>query len=128
MKNSIEVERFLDSACKRLPFGKLKKRVKNELSEHIEDIYFDNIGKGELESDAEANAVNEMGDPIELAKQLYQSHKLRIRLIRLSRVLTAFVVIFFLMFVLPEICSQVRVFAISKTVEESEQMMSTEYN
>ena len=68
-------EEYLSSVCREVRFYAARKYVKQELSDHIDDkrAYLEQTGA----ADAEAEAVNAMGDPIQTGRALNAIHRPR---------------------------------------------------
>ena len=65
-------ESFLAEACADIPDRRMRERVREELSAHIEDKADGYVICGETEEEAESRAVREMGDAKRLARDLAQ--------------------------------------------------------
>ena len=68
-------EEYLSSVCREVRFRAARKYVKQELSDHIDDkrAYLEQSGA----ADAEAEAVNAMGDPVQTGRALNTIHRPR---------------------------------------------------
>lgn len=69
-------EEYLSSVCREVRFRAARKYVKQELSDHIDDkrAYLEQSGA----ADAEAEAVNAMGDPVQTGRALNAIHRPRV--------------------------------------------------
>ena len=67
--------KFLKTVCKKIRFGWDREIVSRELEFHIEDSISDLISEGYSKEEAESIAIEQMGDPIEIGKQLNEEHK-----------------------------------------------------
>lgn len=71
-------ENYLSVACKPIQKDKkLYKRIYNELSEHMDDMYDDFVSNGIDESYVPEKVIEEMGNAEELGKELYNANKKR---------------------------------------------------
>lgn len=68
-------DKFLKTVCKQIHFGWDRDIVSRELEYHIEDSMLDLIDEGYSREEAERIAIEQMGDPIEIGKQLNEEHK-----------------------------------------------------
>lgn len=66
---------FLDSVCSLIKSKGARKTIRRELQDHINDQKQAYILKGFSEEEATIKAVNEMGDPLEVGKELNKTHK-----------------------------------------------------
>lgn len=79
--NNVSVDRsnnfasYIKEVCSFIKFKEAHKEISLELSTHLEEIYDESIEKGLPEEDALNNAVNRMGTPFEVGKQLNLAHK-----------------------------------------------------
>ena len=71
------VAQWLDRATAAIRFGPDRKEVRAELEAHLEDkaLDFQRIFPGLTEAEARERAVSEMGDPMEIGKELAKVHK-----------------------------------------------------
>ena len=71
------VAQWLDRATAAIRFGPDRKEVRAELEAHLEDktLDFQRIFPDLTEAEARERAVSEMGDPMEIGKELAKVHK-----------------------------------------------------
>ena len=76
-KTSNPAGQWLDAATKAIRFGPDRRAVRSELSAHLEDkaLDFQRIFPDLTEAEARERAVSEMGDPMEIGKELAKVHK-----------------------------------------------------
>lgn len=68
-------QEYLKLVCKEIHFIFDRKEVERELEQHLEDSMLDLMTEEELsKEEAEAKAVMQMGDPVEVGKQLNDEH------------------------------------------------------
>ena len=67
-------EEYLNIVRKEIKYIFDRDAIEKELNEHIQDSILDLIGDGHSYEDAEIQAVNQMGNPKELGKQLNKEH------------------------------------------------------
>lgn len=96
----LEFRVFLRKACRRIPIKKLRSRIYRELYEHMEDMLDDFLKNGEEKDVAIQKAIEEMGDPVKLNKNLRYAHRRKIILAVSIKVLSAFLIVS-LLFTLP---------------------------
>ena len=70
-------EGWLDAATRAIRFGPDRRAVRSELSAHLEDkaLDFQRIFPGLTEEEAQERAAAEMGDPVEIGKELAKIHR-----------------------------------------------------
>jgi cell division protein FtsW (lipid II flippase) len=71
------VQDFLDITCSQIRFRSVHKSIVNELSDHIEEQKAHYIREGLDEEAATEKALEQMGDPILVGKQLNKAHQPR---------------------------------------------------
>ena len=71
------VGKWLDAATRAIRFGPDRKSVRAELSAHLEDkaLDFQRIFPDMTQEEAQARAAAEMGDPMEIGKELARLHR-----------------------------------------------------
>lgn len=69
------VREFLQTVCKQIRFKGIHKDIVGELSDHIEDQKSEYIKQGFDEATAALKAVEQMGDPVSIGKQLDKAHQ-----------------------------------------------------
>lgn len=67
-------QEFLESIRKQIHFVFDRDAIEQELNQHIEDCMLDLMSEGYSKEEAESIAVEQMGDPIEIGKQLNEEH------------------------------------------------------
>lgn len=71
------IQEFLQTTCKQIRFKSVHKSVINELSDHIEEQKCEYIKQGLNEEAATVKALEQMGDPVLVGKQLDKAHRPR---------------------------------------------------
>ena len=76
-KTTVPAETWLDTAVKKIRFGPDRAAVREELSAHLEDkaLDFQRIFPDMTQEEAQERAVSDMGDPMEVGKELAKVHK-----------------------------------------------------
>jgi len=69
------VDDFLNEVCSHIKYKKAHKYIKEELKNHIEDRIKDYIDQGYDEESAISKAIENMGNPTDLGKELNKQHK-----------------------------------------------------
>ena len=69
MENLI-FEQYLSAVCDFFPIHRLRKRIYKELSAHMQDLLEDFSAQGLEPQSAEAAVLAEMGDPVEVRREL----------------------------------------------------------
>jgi cell division protein FtsW (lipid II flippase) len=82
--SSKHVQDFLQEVCKEIRFKSIHEHIIKELSGHIEDQKNDYIDQGFDEETANLKAVEQMGDPAIVGKQLDKTHRPRMEVSILS--------------------------------------------
>ncbi len=72
-----EVVRFLDSVCGQFRAKQLHQEIKDELTVHLDEIYQENLASGMPAQEAIEAAVERMGDPRRIGRQLDETHRPR---------------------------------------------------
>lgn len=65
---------YLSAVRKQIHFVFDRDSIEKELKEHLEDSILDLMDEGYPKEEAEIQAVSQMGDPVEVGKQLNQEH------------------------------------------------------
>ncbi|OPZ88285.1 MAG: Rod shape-determining protein RodA [Firmicutes bacterium ADurb.Bin419] len=81
-----DIQDFLQKACSQIRYKSIHSSVVNELTDHIEEQKNQYIKQGLNEDEATTKAVEQMGDPVVVGKQLDKAHRPRIELSILSLV------------------------------------------
>ncbi|MDD4170357.1 MAG: FtsW/RodA/SpoVE family cell cycle protein [Desulfotomaculaceae bacterium] len=71
-------QEFLQSVCQQIRFKGIHENITNELSDHIDDQKNEYIKQGFDEEAAFLKAVEQMGDPVLVGKQLDKAHRPKI--------------------------------------------------
>lgn len=79
----VSFEQFLEEAAF-IPGRRLRKRIRKELGDHMEDMLADKIEAGTDEKEAKKQVLSEMGDPAVLRKAFIRAHIAEIRATRLD--------------------------------------------
>ncbi|MDP4179568.1 MAG: FtsW/RodA/SpoVE family cell cycle protein [Bacillota bacterium] len=69
------IQEFLQSTCNQIRFKSAHKSISNELSDHIEEQKKEYINQGYDEETAVVKAIEQMGDPVLVGKQLDNAHR-----------------------------------------------------
>lgn len=125
---NIEISKYLDAVCKRLPTRKLRKRTYKELSEHFEDISDDYKEQGVPEDEAVSLAIEKMGDPNKLHKQLKNAHKGLVWYARIRAVLIAYLLFLIIFTLIPSLWNEFDDLYYSRSAEEYEEYIVEQYN
>ena len=72
-----EVEQYIYSVCDQIEYEKIHSFISDELCAHIDDQKQEYMDKGLAAAEAERKAVEDMGDPIEVGKELNRIHRIR---------------------------------------------------
>lgn len=75
---SKQVQYFLQEVCKEIRFKSIHEKISQELYDHIEDQKNEYINQGVDEETAILMAIEQMGDPSIVGKQLNKTHKPKI--------------------------------------------------
>lgn len=70
-----KVDEFLDKVCKNVKYKGAHASISEELQNHIQDHIHDFIDQGFDEETAMRKAVEAMGDPVEIGKELNKLHR-----------------------------------------------------
>lgn len=73
----MQTKEFLDSVCEQIRYKPIRKQISEELENHIEEIKENYIKEGMETKEAEAEAIKQMGDSIEIGKKLDKIHRPR---------------------------------------------------
>jgi cell division protein FtsW (lipid II flippase) len=73
--NNKHLKSFLESVCREVSFKGIHKHISKELCDHIEDQREAFISKGMDSEEALIKAIEEMGDPTVIGRQLNDTHK-----------------------------------------------------
>ena len=71
----MDIKNFLDDVCNEIKYKPVKKSIREELEQHIQDIKEDYIIKGMQEEKAEQKAIEQMGQAKDIGKRLNKVHK-----------------------------------------------------
>ena len=69
------IPEFLQVICSQIRYKSVHKSIVNELSDHIEEQKQEYIRQGFCEETAEVKAIEQMGDPVIVGKQLDNTHR-----------------------------------------------------
>lgn len=120
-------QQFLAAVADGIPGKRLRKRIRKELGDHMEDMLAEKIEAGTSEEEAKKQVLSEIGDPTVLRKDFIRAHRAEIRLTRLGIVLTLAVVVLFALFVFPPVLDEAQAYYRSAPIEEAEQALSARY-
>lgn len=124
MENLI-FEQYLSAVCDFFPIHRLRKRIYKELSAHMQDLLEDFSAQGLEPQSAEAAVLAEMGDPVELRRELKRAYRptvWRIRIQRLAAVICLYLCIFY---VIVPIGDEVRTYFHSAPLAEAETQLAS---
>ena len=119
----VSFEQFLEEAAF-IPGRRLRKRIRKELGDHMEDMLADKIEAGTDEGEAKKQVLSEMGDPAVLRKAFIRAHIAEIRVTRLGILLSLAVLCFCALFLVPPVYDELRTYHSSMSVEEAEQYLA----
>lgn len=119
-------EAFLDAAAS-VPGRRLRKRIRKELGDHMEDMLADKIEAGTDEEEAKKQVLSEMGDPDALRGAFIRAHIAEIRVTRLGILLTLAVLCFCALFFIPPVFQELETYSTASTLEEAEQNLAALY-
>ena len=119
-------EAFLDAAAS-VPGRRLRRRIRRELGDHMEDMLADKIEAGTDEGEAKKQVLSEMGDPAVLRKAFIRAHRLEIELTKLRFACTLGLVMFCLFDLIPPVLDEAKAYYLSAPVEQTEQTLSARY-
>jgi len=79
----MQIREYIDNVCNQIRYKPIRKEIAEELTNHLEECKENYIQDGMKETEAELNAVKQMGDAEKIGKQLNKIHrpKLDIKLI-----------------------------------------------
>jgi len=79
----MQIREYIDNVCNQIRYKPIRKEIAEELTNHLEECKENYIQDGMKETEAELNAVKQMGDAEKVGKQLNKIHrpKLDIKLI-----------------------------------------------
>lgn len=94
----MNIKEFLNNVCNEIKYKPARKFISEELETHITEIKGENIEKGLNEEVAEENAIEQMGNPIQIGKRLNKIHKPKLewKLLLLILILIGFRVILYI--------------------------------
>jgi cell division protein FtsW (lipid II flippase) len=69
------IQEFLDTACNQIRYKSIHKSIIDELTDHIEEQKIQYIKKGYSQEEATAKAIEQMGDPVLVGKELDKAHR-----------------------------------------------------
>ncbi len=120
-------QQFLQMAAEFIPGKRLRKRIRKELGDHMEDMLAEKIEAGTDEKIAEKQVLSEMGNPIVLRKAFIRAHIAEIRLTRLGILLTLAVLSFCALYFLPPVFQEFETYLTAASLEEAEQELAALY-
>lgn len=118
-----KIEQYLDTVCNWLPTIKLRRRTRNELTEHFEDILDDYEEQGIEEEEAVNRAIEAMGDPNELHKKLKKAHKDLLFYVRLRNLVILLLVLFLFFKAFNYIRNELYIYCRGTTFEQAEKAL-----
>lgn len=69
------IQEFLDTACNQIRYKSIHKSIIDELTDHIEEQKIQYIKEGYSQEEATAKAIEQMGDPVLVGKELDKAHR-----------------------------------------------------
>lgn len=119
---------YLSTACKSIHKDKkLYKRIYNELSEHMDDMYEDFVNDGIDENSVSDMILKEMGNADDLNKELYQANKKRYLTTRTITLLVRTAIIIICLIYAPPILDELVDYVQYYNVEDVEAALTEEY-
>lgn len=122
---------FLNSALKPIHYKKLRLRIYEELSNHMDDMYDDFTNGGLSKDEACEKVFKEMGNPKALGEELKKANSRKLFFTKLFKIIFAIsalplliCIISLSMFVIDDVTT----YFYSYDIEEVEQIMAEEYN
>ncbi len=136
MDNKVYLEKvrnstFLDNVCMHIHYKKLRRRIRGELSDHMEDMLDEIKEQYPNEADAMQAVREHMGNPDELGKELKRANKpllMRVLILRISIIILlvlSFPIIYSFIY---DVFDDIRTYTWASDIETREQMLSEEYN
>lgn len=120
-------QQFLAAVADGIPGKRLRKRIRKELGDHMEDMLADKIEAGTGEEEAKKQVLSEMGDPMVLRKAFIRAHIAEIRVTRLGILLTLAVLSFCALYFIPPAFQEIETYFTASTLEEAEQNLAALY-
>lgn len=121
-------EKYLSVACKSIHKDKkLYKRIHNELSEHMDDMYEDFINDGIDENSVSEMILEEMGNAEDLNKELYSANKRRYLTSRAITLLVKTAIVLICLIYAPPVLNELVDYVRYFDVEEVETALTEEY-
>ena len=79
----MQIREYIDNVCNQIKYKPIRNEIAEELTNHLEECKENYIQDGMKETEAELNAVKQMGDAEKVGKQLNKIHrpKLDVKLI-----------------------------------------------
>lgn len=71
----MQIKDYLKSVCEQIKYKPIREDISEEIENHIIELKQDFINEGNNENVAEEKAINHMGNPEEIGKQLNKIHK-----------------------------------------------------
>ena len=126
-KKELYIERVLFN----IHYGKLKRRIKAEISNHMDDMYEDFSSTCDNEAEITRKVLEEMGDPDELGLKLKEANK---RILSITRIFKVALTIFIIL--IPLLCqtvfydffADIRTYYTATDIETTELKMVEKYN
>ncbi len=78
-------EIYIERVLYHIHYGKLKKRIKTEIENHMNDMYDDFKGDFDTEIEVTKKVIEEMGDPDDLGLELKEANKTKLFIARLYK-------------------------------------------
>lgn len=120
----LSFENFLSAVCDDISIQRVRKRVRTELSDHMETALEDCLAEGMEEEAARARVLAEMGDPETLHRELRRAYRPMLYRIRFQRLAGLVALYFFCMYVLIPIADELKIYHYSYSLEDAESILS----
>lgn len=124
MENSA-FEQYLSAVCDFFPIHRLRKRIYREISAHMEDMLEEFSTQGMDPQKAQEAVLAEMGDPVELRRELEQAYRPTIRRIRLQRFAASVFLCFCMYYVFEPIGEEVKTYCYAAPLAEAESQLAS---
>lgn len=124
MENLI-FEQYLSAVCDFFPIHRLRKRIYKELSAHMQDLLEDFSAQGLEPQAAEAAVLAEMGDPVELRRELERAYRPTVWRIRIQRLAAVICLFFCYFYVIEPIGAEVKTYFYSAPLAEAEKQLTS---
>lgn len=124
-------EIYIERVLYHIHYGRLKKRIKEEIENHMNDIYEDFKGDFDTEIEVTKKVIEEMGDPDELGLELKEANKTKLFIARLYKIAIGVGVIplsLFAIVLIVNVWIEVRPYFTGTDIETKEMQIVENYN